>query len=143
MARSVVPLNNTQVQQVKPKDKLYKIADGGGLQLRVKPRGAKSWLFDYFKPITKKRSSMGFGTYPEVSLAQARKKRDDARELLAQEIDPKEYKDDQFRYKQLAEKHTYNSVATDLLKNISQIEHSRHRSETSFMLNLISGIVAY
>jgi len=97
MARNVVPLNNTQVKQAKAKDKLYKLADGAGLQLRVKPTGAKSWVFDYFKPITKKRSSMGFGTYPEVSLAQARDKRAEARELLAQEIDPKEHKEDKQR----------------------------------------------
>ncbi len=113
MARIVVPLTNTQVKQAKAKDKLYKLADGAGLQLRVKPTGAKSWLFDYFKPVTKKRSSMGFGTYPEVSLAQARKKRDEARELLAQEIDPKEHKDDQLRDKQLAAKHTFESVTAD------------------------------
>ncbi|QBY02942.1 DUF4102 domain-containing protein [Thalassotalea sp. HSM 43] len=112
MARIVTPLTNTQVKQAKPKDKLYKLADGGGLQLRVKPTGAKSWLFDYFKPITKKRSSMGFGTYPEVSLADARKKRTHARELLAQDIDPKEHKEDELREKQLAASNTFKSVAT-------------------------------
>lgn len=113
MARSVVPLTNTQVKQAKAKDKLYKLADGAGLQLRVKPTGAKSWLFDYFKPMTKKRSSMGFGVYPEVSLAQARKKRDDARALLAQNVDPKEYKEDKLREQQLAANHTLKSVAAD------------------------------
>ena len=113
MARIVTPLTNTQVKQAKAKDKLYKLADGGGLQLRVKTTGTKSWLFDYFKPITKKRSSMGFGTYPEVSLAQARKKRDDAKVLLAQDIDPKEQKDDHLREKQLAASNTFESVATE------------------------------
>lgn len=111
MARSVVPLTNTQVKQAKGKDKLYKLSDGGGLQLRVKPTGAKSWLFDYHKPITKKRTSMGFGTFPEVSLAQARIKRNEARELLAQGIDPKEHKDDKLRDQQLAATHTFKSVA--------------------------------
>lgn len=111
MARKVKPLTNTEVKQAKPKDKLYKLSDGDGLQLRVKSTGAKSWLFDYFKPITKKRSSMGFGTYPEVSLAEARKKRVEARELLAKEIDPKEYKDDKFREQQLAATNTLKSVA--------------------------------
>lgn len=113
MARIVTPLTNTQVKQAKAKDKQYKLSDGGGLQLRVKPTGAKSWLFDYFKPITKKRSSMGFGTYPDVSLAQARKKRDEAKSLLAQEIDPKQQKDDQLREKQLAASNTFESVATE------------------------------
>ncbi|WP_426370562.1 integrase domain-containing protein [Pseudocolwellia sp. HL-MZ7] len=113
MARGVTPLTNTEVKQAKPKDKLYKLADGGGLQLRVKPTGSKSWLFDYFKPITKKRSSMGFGTYPEVSLAEARKKRVAARELLAKDIDPKEHKDDKHREQLLYASNTFKSVATD------------------------------
>lgn len=113
MAKTVAPLTNTQVKQAKAKDKLYKLADGGGLQLRIKTTGAKSWILDYFKPITKKRTSMGFGTYPEVSLAQARKKRDEAREQLAQGIDPKEFKEDQFRDKKLAASHTFQSVAVD------------------------------
>ena len=113
MARGVTPLTNTQVKQAKPKDKQYKLSDGSGLQLRIKPSGAKSWLFDYVKPVTKKRSSMGFGTFPEVTLAEARKKRVQARELLAQDIDPKEFKEDQLRDKQLAASHTLKSVATD------------------------------
>jgi integrase len=113
MARKVTPLTNTEVKQAKSKDKLYKLADGGGLQLRVKPTGAKSWLFDYFKPITKTRTSMGFGTYPEVSLAEARKKRVAARELLAKDIDPKEFKDDKHREQLLSASNTFKSVATD------------------------------
>lgn len=113
MARRVAPLTNTQVKQSKPKDKQYKLADGGGLQLRVKPTGTKSWILDYFKPITKKRTSMGFGTYPDVSLAQAREKRVEAKELLAQGIDPREYNADQQRDKQLAASHIFKSVVTD------------------------------
>jgi hypothetical protein len=79
MARSVTPLTNTEVKQAKPKDKLYKLSDGGGLLLRVKPNGFKTWIFDYYKPHTKSRTSIGFGSYPEVSLANARKNRDHAR----------------------------------------------------------------
>jgi len=51
MARITKPLNNTEVKQAKPKDKVYAISDGGGLQLRVKPNGSKLWLFDYFRPL--------------------------------------------------------------------------------------------
>ena len=113
MARRVIPLTNTKVSQSKATDKMYKLSDGGGLQLRVKPTGSKTWLFDYVKPHNKKRSSMGFGTYPEVSLAQARKKRDDARKLLAANIDPKEHKDEHSRKEELANSHTLNSIASD------------------------------
>ncbi len=112
MARTT-PLTNTEVKQAKAKDKVYKLADGDGLQLRVRVNGTKSWLLDYLKPNTKKRTSMSFGTYPEVSLANARKKRTSARELLAQDIDPKEYKDDKHREQLLAASHTLKSVASD------------------------------
>lgn len=112
MARTTT-LTNTEVKQAKPKDKVYKLSDGGGLQLRVKTNGTKSWLLDYFKPFTKKRTSLGLGAYPEVSLAEARKKRVATRELLAKDIDPKEYKDDQHREQLLLASHTLKSVATD------------------------------
>lgn len=86
MARTTKPLTNTEVKQAKPKDKIYTLSDGGGLQLRVKPNGSKLWLFDYLKPYTKKRTCISFGAFPDLSLASARGKRDTARELLAKDI---------------------------------------------------------
>ena len=88
----VTPLTNTEVKQAKPKDKAYKLSDGGGLQLRIRPNGTKTWLLDYLKPYTKARTSMSFGSYPDVSLADARKKRQDAKDLLADNVDPKDYR---------------------------------------------------
>lgn len=113
MAKKVNPLTNTQVKQAKPKDKIYKLSDGDGLQLRIMPNGSKQWLLDYFKPFTKKRTSLSLGAYPEVSILEARKKRVASRELLAKDIDPKEYKDDQHREQLLLASHTLKSVATD------------------------------
>jgi hypothetical protein len=112
MARTTT-LTNTEVKQAKPKDKVYKLSDGGGLQLRIKPNGTKYWLLDYFKPFIKKRTSLGLGAYPEVSLAEARKKRVAARELLAKDIDPKEHKDDKHREQVLAANNTFKSVDID------------------------------
>ena len=93
MARTT-QLTVKTIESAKGKEKVYKLSDGDGLQLRVRPSGNKSWLFDYVKPTTKKRSSIGLGGFPEVSLANARKLRDKNRELVAKGIDPKEYKDD-------------------------------------------------
>lgn len=92
MARTTTPLTNTQVDKAKPKPKEYNLADGNGLALRVKPNGTKLWIFNYYTPFTKKRTNLGFGNYPEVSLAKARAKRKSARELLSDDIDPKEHK---------------------------------------------------
>jgi len=107
------PLTNTEVKQAKPKEKVYKLSDGKGLQLRVRPNGNKSWLLDYMKPYTNKRSSIGFGGYPDVSLAQARKLREKARELLAQNIDPKEDKDELKRHQQEKQANTFEQVAAN------------------------------
>tara|TARA_R110000737_G_scaffold67694_1_gene95689 strand:+ start:174 stop:1436 length:1263 start_codon:yes stop_codon:yes gene_type:complete len=94
MAKVAKPLTNTEVKQAKPKDKEYNLSDGRGLMLRVKPGGSKFWLFNYYRPYTKKRANFSFGSYPEVSLAEARKKRDEARSLVAKDIDPKIYKEE-------------------------------------------------
>jgi len=107
------PLTNTEVKQAKPREKVYKLSDGKGLQLRVKPNGNKSWLLDYVKPHTGKRSSIGFGGYPEVSLADARKLRDSARQGLAKGIDPKEHKDEIKRVQQEKHANTFFHVATN------------------------------
>jgi len=81
MARITKRLTNTEVKQAKPKDKIYTLSDGGGLQLRVKPNGSKLWLFDYLRPYTTKRTSLSFGSYPSMSLAEARSKGNTARRI--------------------------------------------------------------
>jgi len=113
MARIATPLTNTEVKQAKTDDKILKLSDGDGLQLRVKPNGSKSWILDYFKPFTKKRTSLGLGSYPDVSLADARKKRASAKELLADDIDPKEHRDDLHRSMALAANHTFQNVTAN------------------------------
>jgi len=94
MARQVKPLNSTQVKQAKPREKEYNLSDGLGLALRVKPGGTKQWTFNYQKPITKKRTNISFGLYPDIGLADARERRESARKLLAQGIDPKSHSDE-------------------------------------------------
>jgi integrase len=111
MARTTKPLTNTEVKQAKPKEKVYSLSDGSGLQLRVKPNGSKNWLLDYYRPHTKKRTSLSLGSYPEVSLADARVKRADARELLVQDIDPKEHRDKIARQNKAAHENTFKLVA--------------------------------
>ncbi len=94
MAKNINPLTNTEVKQAKAKDKPYKLFDGDGLVLKVRVNGSKSWLFMYKKPFIKKRGELVFGMYPSISLANARKLRAKAKELLAKDIDPKEHKDE-------------------------------------------------
>ena len=95
MARITKPLTSTEAANAKPKDKQYAKFDGGGLRLVIKPNGSKLWRFDYKRPYTKKAASISFGIYPETTLANARKERDKAKALLAQNIDPHHHKQEQ------------------------------------------------
>jgi hypothetical protein len=87
MAKIVTPLTNIQVKQAQSKEKEYNLSDGGGLFLRVKPNGTKSWIFNYTSPVTGKRSNLSFGVYPDLSLADAREHRAESKRLLANNID--------------------------------------------------------
>ena len=79
-------LTDTKVRSVKPREKSFKIADGKGLFLVVKPNGSKYWRFRY--RFANKEKLLAIGIYPDVTLADARRKRDEARKLLADNTDP-------------------------------------------------------
>lgn len=113
MAKLTKPLTNTEVSQAKPKDKEYNLSDGGGLALRVKTNGTKTWLFNYFHPHTKKRSNISFGTFPIVSLKQARDNREEAKTLLVSNIDPKAHRESVKRQLQQEHNNTLEFVAAD------------------------------
>lgn len=112
MGAATTRLSDLKVKAAKPKEKDYTLTDGNGLQMRVRINGSRLWNFNYIHPITKKRLNMGLGTFPEVSLAQARKLTIEARELVAQGIDPKERRDADRQAKKAATEHTLQNVAT-------------------------------
>ncbi len=79
-------LTDTKIKQVKPAAKPIKLTDGGGLYLEVTPAGGKLWRFRY--RVDGKESMMSLGDYPRVSLADARRARDDARAHVKEGINP-------------------------------------------------------
>jgi integrase len=83
-----MPLTSTAIRNAKPGEKPIKLFDGGGLFLLVVPAGGKWWRLKY--RFGGKEKLLSLGTYPEVSLSDAREKRDQARKLLATDIDPGE-----------------------------------------------------
>lgn len=105
-------LSDRQLKTVKAKDKDYVLSDGEGLQLRVRSNGSMLWNFNYRDPVTKNRINMGLGTYPELSLANARKKVIESRELLAQGIDPKVQRKADNEAKRAETEHTLENVAS-------------------------------
>lgn len=81
-----MPLTKTKVETAKPLQKPYKLTDERGLFLLVSPNSGKYWRFKYY--FDGKEKLLSFGIYPDVSLADARAKRDDARKLVANHVDP-------------------------------------------------------
>ena len=136
MAIVIKPLTNTQIKQTKPKDKLYTLSDGGGLQLRVKPNGSKLWLFDYKRPYTKKRTCLSFGSYPDLPLADTRQKRDEARGLLAKDIDPQEHRGEEARLNEIAYSNTLENIAAKWLKVKKTKVSADHAADTWRSLEL-------
>lgn len=81
-------LTDTAIRSAKPAEKPIKLTDGGGLYLLLQPNGSRWWRFDY--RFDGKRKTLSMGVYPDVSLKDARNRRDEARKLLAADIDPGE-----------------------------------------------------
>ncbi|NPE54114.1 tyrosine-type recombinase/integrase, partial [Dickeya dadantii] len=79
-------LNDSKIRNLRPSAKPYKVSDSHGLYLLVNPGGSRLWYLKY--RINRKESRLGLGTYPDVSLADARQQRDGIRKLLAQNINP-------------------------------------------------------
>lgn len=113
-----MPLTAKACDNAKAADKPYKLADGGGLYLEVMSTGAKYWRCKY--RFMGKEKRLAFGVYPEVSLAEARTKRESARKLLAEGADPALAKKEQKRQAQLTAATTFESVA---------IEWASHQAE--------------
>ncbi|TKF78077.1 DUF4102 domain-containing protein [Vibrio kanaloae] len=113
MPRITKPLTATEVKNAKPKEKEYRLSDGQGLQLRILPSGSKQWQLNYYRPTNGKRANFNLGRFPDVNLAQARKRSLLAKELLAQGIDPQEeQKKKQQEYKEVHE-HTFVNVTKE------------------------------
>ncbi|CAJ0895681.1 hypothetical protein R1479_03972 [Ralstonia mannitolilytica] len=83
-------LTDVAIRNAKPMEKQQKLFDGGGLHLLITPAGGKRWVLKY--RFGGKEKSLALGTYPDVPLGEARRRREDAREKLAAGIDPGEVK---------------------------------------------------
>ncbi len=81
-----MPLSEAKIRAAKPKDRIYKMYDSHGLFIQICPWGSKRWRF-YYK-VGGRNKTISLGIYPEVSLAEARKMRDEARKLLLEGKDP-------------------------------------------------------
>ncbi len=104
-------LTDITAKQAKPRDKVYRLADEKGLYLEVHPSGSRYWRHKYRFHGKEKR--MAYGVYPEVSLKDARQKRDDTRKQLANDIDPAAAKQAQKAAQGLANANSFEHVARE------------------------------
>ena len=108
-----MPRTDAAIRKAKPREKPRKLYDSRGLYLEIAPRGTKAWRFKYRFAGKEKRISMGI--YPEVSLKLARRRRDEARKLLARDIDPSAYRKAQKQSKRQWAKNSFEAVAGEWL----------------------------
>ena len=85
-------LTDTKIRNLKRKDKLYRIADSGGLTLEINPNGSKLWRHRY--RFNNRATMMSLGPYPIVTLLSARQARDKNKQLLFQGINPKQVREE-------------------------------------------------
>jgi integrase len=107
-------LTDTGIRAAKPTEKARKLADEKGLYLLIQPTGGKLWRFDY--RFADKRKTLAIGTFPDTSLRLARDKRDDARKMMAQGIDPCDQRKQAKQERRGAQANTFEVVARDWMR---------------------------
>ena len=111
-----MPLTDTAIKNAKPQKKQVKLFGTEGLFLLVTPNGGKWWRLKY--RFQGKEKLLSLGVYPEISLKEARRRRDEARALVAQKIDPRDKRKEEKAVIETQEgekANTFRSVATEWL----------------------------
>lgn len=106
-------LTDVAIRALKPADKVQKISDGEGLQLWVMPVGSRLWRYAY--RYSGEQKTLALGAYPEITLAEARKKRDEARALLVSGVDPGQQRKLDKITKAISDAATFGAVAEEYL----------------------------
>jgi len=114
-----MPLTDPAIRNAKPTEKTQKLFDGGGLYLEVAPSGGKWWRLKYRFVGKEKRLSLG--TYPDVTLKEARERRDSARKLLSDGIDPSAHRKSKKAAQVVLSANTFEAIGREWI--------SRHMSK--------------
>lgn len=122
-----MPLSDTACRQAKPKDKPYKLTDGGGLYLLINQTG-KYWRWDYRH--AGKRKTLALGVYPETTLAKAREKHQEARKQRADGIDPSQARKDEKLATLLASANSFEAVAGQWFNRHMTARSDSHKDRT-------------
>ncbi len=109
-------LTDAKLRSLKAKDAPYKVSDGEGLFVLVPLNGSKLWRLSY--RFSGKQKGITLGKYPDVSLLDARRARDEAKRLLAKGFDPSTARKAEKREKRIAAGNTFEAVANEWFDNI-------------------------
>jgi integrase len=141
MARKTLPLDNTQIKNAKPQEKEYKLFDGGGLYILIKPNGSKGWRLKYL--FERKENRLSLGVYPIVGLADARIKRDEFKKMLASGINPSDKRKEnkaQIKIELAEEANSFENVANEFLeKQKLRIGEKTHEKKVGRLKNHVFG----
>lgn len=130
-----MPLYNTQILNLKPKEKPYKVSDFDGLYVTVTPTGSKLWHMKY--RIDGREKRLSFGIYPNVTLAQARGFRDEARALLANGDDPSVIKKALKQTRRTASDQTFSRLAEAFMaKAVKEGRAPATQNKTAWLLGM-------
>ncbi len=134
-----MPLTNTQCQNAKPKEKSYKLGDSAGMYLEIMPNGSKYWRMKYRHLDKEKR--LALGVYPDVTLAEAREKRDAAKKILAGGIDPSIAKKQAKRQAVINANNTFEAVGREW--HSKQCEKWKEKTAIKVMRYLKNDVFPY
>ena len=109
-----------EVNKATPRDKAYKLSDQKGLYLLVNPSGSKHWKLKY--RFAGKEKKLALGSYPEITLAQARDKQLEARQLLMKEVDPGMLKQSRKRSAKEVSKNSFEFIAREWLSVLTEFD---------------------
>lgn len=126
-------LSDTKIRQLKSKEKNYKVSDEGGLYLLVRKSGTKSWQLKY--RFLGKEKLLSIGTYPAVSLKEARVHRHEAQKLLANNLDPSAQKQKAKRELKKLHDGKFKTVANDWIENQLPRWSPKYATKTRQTLN--------
>lgn len=115
-------LNDTALRAAKPRSAPYKLTDSAGLYLLIRPSGSKLWRLDY--AFLGKRNTLALGSYPMIGLAEARRERDKAKELIARNTDPSTQRKLDRIAAQAAASNTFELIAEEWLAHVELEGHA-------------------
>jgi integrase len=142
MAR-IMALTDIAIRNAKPRAKPYKLADALGLFLLVQPSGGRLWRLKY--RIDGREKKLGFGTYPDVSLSDARKRRDEARELIAAGKDPSREKQREKIRSRIDAGNTFSAIADEYCakrrRDGERAWAPATASRSEYLLSLLTGSI--